>query len=77
MGVIGNIFEDLPECADTQWLVSWNREMLLTANVDSGEPHVAAALPGDGVAKLSKPFGQISPVEIPGDSHKVNNSCRT
>jgi hypothetical protein len=38
---------------------------------------VAAALPGDGVAKLSKPFGQISPVEIPGDSHRVNNSCRT
>jgi hypothetical protein len=38
---------------------------------------VAAALPGDGVAKLSKPFGQFCPVEIPWDSHRVNNSCRT
>ena len=77
MRVIGHIFEDLPECSNAQWLVSWNREVLLTASDDPGEPHVAAALPGDGVAKLSKPFGQISPVEIPGDSHKVNNSCRT
>lgn len=77
MGVIGHIVEDLPECANAQWLVSWNREMLLTANVDPGEPHVAAALPGDGVAELSKPLGQISSVEIPEDSHRVNNSCRT
>jgi hypothetical protein len=38
---------------------------------------VAAALPGDAVAKLSKLLGQISSVEIPGDSHRVNNSCRT
>jgi hypothetical protein len=38
---------------------------------------VAAALPGDGVAKLSKLFGHISPVEIPRDSHRVNNSWRT
>ena len=77
MGVIGSIFEDMPEGANAQWLVSWNRERLLTANVDSGEPHVAASLPCDGVAELSKPFGQIIAVEIPGDSHKVNISCRT
>ena len=77
MGVIGHIFEDLPECSNPQWLVSWNREVLLTVSIAPGEPHVTAALPGDGVAKLSKPFGQISPVEIPRDSHRVNNSCRT
>ena len=74
---MGHIFEDLPECSNAQWLVSWNREVLLTVSIAPGEPYVAAALPRDGVAKLSKPFGQISPVEIPGDSHKVNNSWRT
>jgi hypothetical protein len=38
---------------------------------------VAVALSGDAVAKLSKLLGQISSVEIPGDSQSVNNSCRT
>ena len=77
MRVIGHIFEDLPECSNAQWLVSWNREVLLTASIDPSEPHVAAALSGDAVAKLSKLLGQISSVEIPWDSHRVNNSCRT
>ena len=75
--VLGHIFEDLPECSNAQWLVSWNREVLLTVSIAAGEPYVAAVLPGDGVAKLSKLFGQISPVEIPRDSYRVNNSWRT
>lgn len=77
MRLISHIFENLPEGSNTQWLVSWNREVLLTASIDPSEPHVAAALSGDAVAKLSKLLGQISSVEIPGDSQSVNNSCRT
>ena len=77
MRLIGHIFENLPEGSNAQWLVSWNREVLLTASIDPSEPHVAAALSGDAVAKLSKLLGQISSVEIPWDSHRVNNSCRT
>ena len=75
--LISLIFENLPEGSNAQWLVSWNREVLLTASIDPSEPHVAAALSGDAVAKLSKLIGEISTVEIPGDSHRVNNSCRT
>jgi hypothetical protein len=75
--LISHIFENLPEGSNAQWLVSWNREVLLTASIDPSEPHVAAALSGDAVAKLSKLLGQISSVEIPGDSQSVNNSCRT
>ena len=77
MRLISHIFENLPEGSNAQWLVSWNREMLLTASNDPSEPHVAAALSGDAVAKLSKLLGQISSVEVPGDSQSVNNSCRT
>ncbi len=77
MRLIGHIFEDLPEGSKAQWLVSWNGEVLFLATINPSEPHVAAALSGDAVAKLSKLFGQISSVEIPGDSHRVNNSCRT
>ena len=77
MRLISHIFENLPEGSNAQWLVSWNREVLLTARNDPSEPHVAAALSGDAVAKLSKLLGQISSVEVPGDSQSVNNSCRT
>ena len=77
MRLISHIFENLPEGSNAQWLVSWNREVLLTASNDPSEPHVAAALSGDAVAKLSELLGQISSVEIPGDSQSVNNSCRT
>ena len=77
MRLISHIFENLPEGSNAQWLVSWNREVLLTASNDPSEPHVAAALSGDAVAKLSKLLGQISSVEVPGDSQSVNNSCRT
>ena len=77
MRLIGHIFEDLPEGSNAQWLVSWNGEVLFLASINPSEPHVAAALSGDAVAKLSKLLGQISSVEIPGDSHRVNNSCRT
>jgi hypothetical protein len=38
---------------------------------------VAAALSGDAVAQPSELFGQVSAIEIPGDSHRVNNYCRT
>ena len=77
MRLISHIFENLPEGSNAQLLVSWNREVLLTASNDPSEPHVAAALSGDAVAKLSELLGQISSVEIPGDSQSVNNSCRT
>ena len=77
MRVIGHIFEDLPECSNPQWLVGRNGEVLFLASINPSEPHVAAALSGNAVAKLSKLLGQISSVEIPGDSQSVNNSCRT
>ena len=77
MRVDGHIFEDLPERTNPQWLVGRNGEVLFLASINPSEPHVAAALSGDAVAKLSKLLGQISSVEIPGDSHRVNNSCRT
>lgn len=77
MRVIGHIFEDLPEHSNPQWLVGRNGEVLFLASINPSEPHVATALPGDAVAKLSKLLGQISSVEIPGDSQSVNNSCRT
>ena len=77
MRLISHIFENLPEGSNAQWLVSWNREVLFLASINPSEPHVAAALSGDAVAKLSKLLGQISSVEVPGDSQSVNNSCRT
>ena len=77
MRVIGHIFEDLPERTNTQWLVDRNGEVLFLASSNPSEPHVAAALSGDAVAKLSKLLVQISSVEIPWDSYRVNNSCRT
>ena len=77
MRVIGHIFEDLPERTNTQWLVDRNGEVLFLASSTPREPHVAAALSGDAVAKLSKLLVQISSVEIPWDSYRVNNSCRT
>jgi hypothetical protein len=67
----------LPERSNTQWLVGSNGEVLFLVSFNPCEPHVAAALSGDAVSKLSKLLGQISSVEIPGDSHRVNNSCRT
>jgi hypothetical protein len=75
--VIGHIFEDLPERTNTQWLVGRNGEVLFLASSNPSEPHVAAALSGDALAKLSKLLGQISSIEIAWDSHRVNNSCRT
>ena len=77
MRVIRHVLEDLLECSDTQRFVRRNGEMLLLASYKPGEPHVAAALSGDAVSKLSKLLGKIRSVEIPGDSHRVNNSCRT
>ena len=76
--MIGHILEDLPERTNPhpQWLVGRNGEVLFLASINPSE-HVAAALPSDAVAKLSKLLGEISSVEIPGDSHRVNNSCRT
>jgi hypothetical protein len=67
----------LPERTNTQWLVDRNGEVLFLASSNPSEPHVAAALSGDAVAKLSKLLVQISSVEIPWDSYMVNNSCRT
>jgi hypothetical protein len=75
--VIGHIFEDLPERSNPQWLVGRDGEVLFLASINPSGPHVAAALSGDAVAKLSKLLGQISSVEIPWDSQSVNNSCRT
>ena len=54
MRVIGHIFEDLPERTNTQWLVGRDGEVLFLASINPSGPHVAAALSGDAVAKLSK-----------------------
>ena len=77
MRLISHIFENLPEGFNAQWLVSWNREVLFLASINPSEPHEAAALSGDAVAKMYKLLGEISSFEIPWDSHRVNNSCRT
>lgn len=77
MRLFRHVLEDLPECSDPQWLVRRNGEMLLFVADNPSEPPMAAALSGDAVAKRSELFGQVSAVEIPGNPHRVNNSCRT
>lgn len=77
MCLFRHVLEDLPERSNTQWLVGWNGQVLFLVSIKSCEPHVASALSGYAGAKPSELFGQVSSVEIPGDSHRVNNSCRT
>ena len=77
MRLFRHVLEDLPERSNTQWLVGRNGQVLFLVSINPSERHGAAALSGDAVAKPSELFGQVSSVEIPGDSHRVNNSCRT
>lgn len=75
--LIGHVFQDLAEGADSQRLVGRDSEVLLLIAVLPAEAHVAAALSCDDITVGRQPPGQVRTVEVAGDFHSASSSWRT